>query len=165
MRRLTDRRVVHVQVTADRADHDLAGVEPDADLHRHAVRASRLLGVPSDVPADLPDAILNGARAEAYGRAKNIQIPIAPNPIPAMTRSGRGAEGTAGEPGEGGGQTQRRRRRHEHAELADPRVRSEEQRGELRRVPQLGEEHAHEDCNVGDRKSTRLNSSHGYISY
>src|SRR5207244_8469407 len=40
MRRLTDRRVVHVQVIADRADHDLAGVEPDADLHRHAVHRS-----------------------------------------------------------------------------------------------------------------------------
>src|SRR2546425_6324676 len=42
------------------------------------------------VPADRPDAILPGARAEAYGRAKSIQIPIATNPRPAMARSGRG---------------------------------------------------------------------------
>ena len=45
MRRLTDRRVVHVQVTADRADHDFAGVEADTDLHGHAVCAPRRLGV------------------------------------------------------------------------------------------------------------------------
>ena len=48
MRRLTDCRVVHAQVIADRADHDFAGVEPDPDLHGHAVRAPRLLGVSID---------------------------------------------------------------------------------------------------------------------
>jgi hypothetical protein len=48
MGRLTDRRVVHAEVVADRADHDLAGVEPDADLHRHAMRASLLVGVSID---------------------------------------------------------------------------------------------------------------------
>ena len=48
MRRLTDRRVIHVQVVADRANHDFAGVEPDANLHRHAVRVPRLRGVPID---------------------------------------------------------------------------------------------------------------------
>jgi hypothetical protein len=48
MRRLTDRRVVRLQIVADRADDDFAGVESDADLHRHAVRAPRLLGVPID---------------------------------------------------------------------------------------------------------------------
>ncbi len=37
-----------MQVIADRADHDFAGVEPAADLHRSAVRAPRLLGVPID---------------------------------------------------------------------------------------------------------------------
>jgi hypothetical protein len=34
-----------VQIAADGAHDDLARVEPDADLHVHAVRASRLLGV------------------------------------------------------------------------------------------------------------------------
>jgi hypothetical protein len=48
MRCLTDCRVVHVQVIADRAHHDLAGVEPDPDLHGHAVHTPRLLGVPLD---------------------------------------------------------------------------------------------------------------------
>jgi hypothetical protein len=42
MRRLADRRVVHVQVAADGADDDLARVEPDPDLHVDAVRAARL---------------------------------------------------------------------------------------------------------------------------
>ena len=42
MRGLADRRVVHVQVAADRAHDDLAGVQPDADLHR----ARRARGAP-----------------------------------------------------------------------------------------------------------------------
>ena len=33
VRRLADGRVVHVQIAADRAHDDFAGVEPDADLH------------------------------------------------------------------------------------------------------------------------------------
>jgi hypothetical protein len=37
-----------VQVIADRADHAFAGVEPDANLDRDAVRAPRLPGVPID---------------------------------------------------------------------------------------------------------------------
>src|SRR2546422_4403820 len=58
------------------------------------------------------------------------------------------------------------------------------QHGDLRRVTRRGEADGHEvlelvllqrddsrredqltDCRAGDRKSTRLNSSHGYISY
>ena len=37
MRRPADGRVVHVQITADGAHHDLAGVQPDADLQVHAM--------------------------------------------------------------------------------------------------------------------------------
>ena len=37
MGRLPNGRVVHVEVATDGADHHLAGVEPDADLERHAV--------------------------------------------------------------------------------------------------------------------------------
>ena len=48
MGRLPDRGVVHVQVAADGADHDLAGVEPDANLHDHALRAPHGLGVTAD---------------------------------------------------------------------------------------------------------------------
>jgi hypothetical protein len=48
VRRLTDRRIVHVQVAADRAHDDLAGVEPDPDLHRDALGALDLLGVAAD---------------------------------------------------------------------------------------------------------------------
>jgi len=61
------------------------------------------------VPADLPDAILPGARAEAYGRANSI-----PDPDRDESDTGHDAERsgldpavevTAGEHGEGGGQT------------------------------------------------------------
>ena len=45
MGRLADRRVVHVQIAADGAHDDLARVEPDPDLHVHAVRVARLLRV------------------------------------------------------------------------------------------------------------------------
>ena len=45
MGRLPDRRVVHVQIRPDGADDDLAGVEADADLDRHAVGAEDSLGV------------------------------------------------------------------------------------------------------------------------
>src|SRR5438128_4983944 len=44
IRRLTDRRVVHVQVISVRADHDLARVEPVDDQHRHDGRTSRHAG-------------------------------------------------------------------------------------------------------------------------
>src|SRR5215470_3922872 len=45
MRGLADRRVVHVQIAANRAHDDLAGVEPDADFDDRGVRAPHLLGV------------------------------------------------------------------------------------------------------------------------
>ena len=43
--RLPDGRVIHVQVIADGADHHLAGVESDADLHLHTMRAAHLRAV------------------------------------------------------------------------------------------------------------------------
>ena len=45
MRRLAHRRVVHVQVVANRAHHDFPGVEPHAHLHLQALGAAHLLGV------------------------------------------------------------------------------------------------------------------------
>jgi len=43
--RLADRRVVHVEITADRAHDDLARVEPDPDLHDDAVTSEGLFCV------------------------------------------------------------------------------------------------------------------------
>ena len=45
MRRLPDGRVVHVQVVADGPHDHVAGVEPDAALHRQSVRPAHLLAV------------------------------------------------------------------------------------------------------------------------
>ena len=45
MRRLADRRVVHVEVVADRAHHDVAGVEADPDLDIDPVPLADVLGV------------------------------------------------------------------------------------------------------------------------
>jgi hypothetical protein len=44
--RLANSRVIHVQITADGAHHDLSRVQPHADLHVHAVRPARVLGIP-----------------------------------------------------------------------------------------------------------------------
>ena len=42
--------VVHAEIAADRAHDDVSGVEPDADLHLHALRAAQLVRVaPHDV--------------------------------------------------------------------------------------------------------------------
>jgi hypothetical protein len=42
--------VVHAEIAADRAHHDLSGVDADADLHLHALRAAKLIRVaPHDV--------------------------------------------------------------------------------------------------------------------
>ena len=48
VRRPADGRVVHVQIAADGAYHDLTGVEADADLHVHAVSPAGDLGVALD---------------------------------------------------------------------------------------------------------------------
>jgi hypothetical protein len=45
VRGLTDRAVVHVEVAANGAHDDLAGVQTHADLHRHSVRALQLVPV------------------------------------------------------------------------------------------------------------------------
>jgi len=60
--RLPDRGVVHAQVVADRAHHDLARVEPDANLHLDALR-------PSQAGRVLPDGVLHaqGGIACAHG--------------------------------------------------------------------------------------------------
>ncbi len=62
VRRLADRRVVHVQIGPDGAHHDLPGVEPDADLDHGRVSASHLVRV-------LLHALLHPERrvARAYG--------------------------------------------------------------------------------------------------
>ena len=46
--RLADRRVVHPQIAADRADHHVARVQAHADLHLDALRPAQLLRVPAD---------------------------------------------------------------------------------------------------------------------
>ena len=48
MRGLPHRRVVHVQVVPNRADHHLAGVQPDADLDVEPLLPPQLLGIPAD---------------------------------------------------------------------------------------------------------------------
>jgi hypothetical protein len=58
VRGLADRGVVHAQVAADRAHHDLAGVEADPDLDRNALGPPQPIGVP-------PDPILHAQRRVA----------------------------------------------------------------------------------------------------
>ncbi len=48
MRRLADRGVVHVEVAADRAHDDVAGIEADPDLHVDPVPLADVLGVERD---------------------------------------------------------------------------------------------------------------------
>jgi hypothetical protein len=43
--RLAHGRVVHAQIAADRADHDLARIEADANLDLHPVQAPRVVRV------------------------------------------------------------------------------------------------------------------------
>jgi len=50
VRRLAHGGVVHAEIAADRAHHDLSGVDADADLHLHALRVAQLIGV---APHDL----------------------------------------------------------------------------------------------------------------
>jgi hypothetical protein len=45
---LADGSVVHVQIAADGADHDLARVEPDTNLNRDAVGTTGLFGPPAN---------------------------------------------------------------------------------------------------------------------
>jgi hypothetical protein len=77
--RLPDGRVVHVQVAADRADDDLARVQPHADLDQHALGPSYGLGVRLDrVPH--PERRVAGAhRVVLVGnrRAEERHAPIA----------------------------------------------------------------------------------------
>ena len=42
---LAHRRVVHVQAAVNRPHHHCPGIEPDADLHRHAMGALHLVAV------------------------------------------------------------------------------------------------------------------------
>jgi hypothetical protein len=48
MRRLPHRRVVHVQIIADRAHHHRAGVQPDADLYIKPLAPAQLRGIAAD---------------------------------------------------------------------------------------------------------------------
>jgi hypothetical protein len=45
MRRLAHRAVIHVQIVPDRPHHDLAGVEPHADLDLEPLRSPEILRV------------------------------------------------------------------------------------------------------------------------
>ena len=46
MGRLSDRRVVHVEIAADGTDHHLAGVQPHSNRQRDPGRAAHFLGMP-----------------------------------------------------------------------------------------------------------------------
>ena len=79
MGRLTDRRVIHVQIRPDGADDHLAGVEPHTDLEGHPVRAEDFLCV-------LLDCLLHPQRRIARshgvvlvgeGRSKQCHDPVA----------------------------------------------------------------------------------------
>ena len=48
MRRLPHRRVVHVQIIADRPHDHLTGVQPDPDLHIEPLALAQLLGIAAD---------------------------------------------------------------------------------------------------------------------
>ena len=54
--------VVHAEIAADRAHHDVSGVDSDADLHLHALRAAKLIRV-------APHGVLHPQRgiARAHG--------------------------------------------------------------------------------------------------
>src|SRR5215470_11188864 len=58
MGRLTHRRVLHVKIAPDRADDDLTGIEPDANLDVESLLAPEPLGV-------LLDGVLHPHRGEA----------------------------------------------------------------------------------------------------
>jgi hypothetical protein len=62
VRRLPHGRVIHAQVAADRADHDLPGIEPDADLDLDAQAPAHLVRV-------APESLLHPERgvARAHG--------------------------------------------------------------------------------------------------
>src|SRR5262249_57667606 len=42
VRGLPHGRVVHAQIAADRAHYDIARIDPDADLHLHALHSAKL---------------------------------------------------------------------------------------------------------------------------
>jgi len=48
MHRLTNGRVIHVQIIADRAHHHLTGIEPDPHLHGETLGAAHVLGIGPD---------------------------------------------------------------------------------------------------------------------
>jgi hypothetical protein len=65
--RLADGAVVHVEVAADRADDDVARVEPHADLHVHALAAAQLLGVAADRAAHAQRRVARAHRVVLVG--------------------------------------------------------------------------------------------------
>jgi hypothetical protein len=79
VRGLPHGRVVHPQIAADRAYHDIARVDPDADLHFSALRAAKLIGV---APHDLlhPQSGIAGPHGVVFmgeRRAKKSHDPVA----------------------------------------------------------------------------------------
>src|SRR5712692_4358950 len=78
VRRLPDRRVVHAQVAPDRANDDLAGVQADADLDLHPLRAPQPLGVPADrvLHPERGVAGADGVILTGEGRAEERHDPI-----------------------------------------------------------------------------------------
>ncbi len=79
MRRLADRGVVDAEIAADGPDHDLARVQTDPDLHRHAVGAPDLVGVATDRALHVEGRIAGAHRVVLVGhrRAEEGHDPVA----------------------------------------------------------------------------------------
>ena len=79
VRRLADRGVVDAQIAADGADHDLARVQPDPDLHRDAVGPPDLVGVSTDRALHVEGRIAGADRVVLVGkrRAEEGHDPVA----------------------------------------------------------------------------------------
>ena len=79
MRRLADGRVVHVEIAADGAHDDLAGIQPDADLQVHAVGIEDALGMALHplLHAQRRVAGAHGVILVGEGRAEQRHDPVA----------------------------------------------------------------------------------------
>src|SRR4029450_12162249 len=81
-RRAAEGRVVHAQIAADRAHDDLAGVQPDTDLHIHTVGAPRLLGIALNEVLHPQGRVAGPHRVIASGAPNSAMIP---SPITRLT--------------------------------------------------------------------------------
>jgi hypothetical protein len=87
---LPDRAVLHVEVVADRAHHDVAGVDAHADLHVDALAPAQLLGVLRQraVHAQRRVAGAHGMVLVGHRRAEQRQDAVAHDLVDGCPRSG-----------------------------------------------------------------------------